>query len=78
MRYRPLGDSGLVVSVVGVGCNAFGSRVDEDGVREMRDMLDRLARRALEQEVERYDARCGGEEQRVARVHERDGKPTAG
>ncbi|MBD3781972.1 MAG: aldo/keto reductase [Micrococcales bacterium] len=30
MRYQPLGDSGLMVSVVGVGCNAFGSRIDAD------------------------------------------------
>ncbi|UPK75978.1 aldo/keto reductase [Nocardioidaceae bacterium SCSIO 66511] len=29
MRYRPLGDSGLMVSVVGVGCNAFGARIDQ-------------------------------------------------
>src|SRR2546421_5113981 len=28
MRYRRLGDSGLVVSVVGLGCNNFGSRID--------------------------------------------------
>jgi aryl-alcohol dehydrogenase-like predicted oxidoreductase len=28
MRYRPLGSSGLLVSVVGLGCNTFGSRVD--------------------------------------------------
>ena len=28
MRYRRLGDSGLVVSVVGVGCNAFGRQAD--------------------------------------------------
>ena len=32
MTYRPLGSSGLMVSVVGVGCNAFGRRVDQDGV----------------------------------------------
>jgi len=32
MRYRPLGRSGLVVSVVGIGCNAFGTRVDPDEV----------------------------------------------
>jgi aryl-alcohol dehydrogenase-like predicted oxidoreductase len=37
MRYRPLGHSGLVVSVVGIGCNAFGSRVDADGVRAIVD-----------------------------------------
>ena len=32
MSYRPLGSSGLMVSVVGVGCNAFGRRFDQDGV----------------------------------------------
>ena len=37
MTYRPLGDSGLMVSVVGIGCNAFGRRVDVDGVREILD-----------------------------------------
>ena len=31
MVYRPLGDSGLMVSAVGIGCNAFGRRVDADG-----------------------------------------------
>nr|WP_203433230.1 aldo/keto reductase [Jiangella asiatica] len=30
MTYRQLGDSGLTVSVLGVGCNAFGSRIDAD------------------------------------------------
>lgn len=30
MRYVSLGDSGLMVSVVGVGCNAFGARIDAD------------------------------------------------
>ncbi|SDU83320.1 aldo/keto reductase [Jiangella alkaliphila] len=29
MRYRQLGESGLTVSVVGIGCNAFGRRIDE-------------------------------------------------
>jgi aryl-alcohol dehydrogenase-like predicted oxidoreductase len=28
MRYTPLGNSGLVVSVVGLGCNNFGGRLD--------------------------------------------------
>ena len=32
MDYRPLGSSGLMVSAVGIGCNAFGRRVDQDGV----------------------------------------------
>jgi aryl-alcohol dehydrogenase-like predicted oxidoreductase len=33
MRYRPLGRSGLLVSVVGLGCNNFGGRVDREGGR---------------------------------------------
>jgi aryl-alcohol dehydrogenase-like predicted oxidoreductase len=35
MRYRRLGESGLMVSVVGLGCNNFGSRVDADRTREV-------------------------------------------
>jgi aryl-alcohol dehydrogenase-like predicted oxidoreductase len=35
MVYRPLGDSGLMVSAVGIGCNAFGRRVGADGVRDI-------------------------------------------
>ena len=34
---RPLGDSGLEVSVVGLGCNNFGRRVDLDGTRAVVD-----------------------------------------
>jgi aryl-alcohol dehydrogenase-like predicted oxidoreductase len=37
MRYRPLGDSGLRVSVVGLGCNNFGRRLDIDGTRSVVD-----------------------------------------
>jgi aryl-alcohol dehydrogenase-like predicted oxidoreductase len=37
MRYRPLGDSGLVVSVAGLGCNNFGGRLDLDGTRAVVD-----------------------------------------
>ncbi len=33
MRYQPLGDSGLLVSVVGLGCNNFGGRLDLAGTR---------------------------------------------
>lgn len=32
MDYRTLGNSGLVVSTLGVGCNAFGARTDQDEV----------------------------------------------
>jgi len=35
MTYRPLGDSGLMVSAVGIGCNAFSRRVDADGVADI-------------------------------------------
>jgi aryl-alcohol dehydrogenase-like predicted oxidoreductase len=37
MRYRTLGDSGLLVSVVGLGCNNFGGRLD---VRQTRAVVD--------------------------------------
>src|ERR1700750_389444 len=37
MNYRRLGNSGLVVSVVGIGCNNFGRKLDADGTREVVD-----------------------------------------
>ncbi len=37
MTYRPLGDSGLMVSAVGIGCNAFSRRVDLAGVGAILD-----------------------------------------
>jgi aryl-alcohol dehydrogenase-like predicted oxidoreductase len=37
MRTRSLGDGGPQVSVVGLGCNNFGSRVDERGTRDVVD-----------------------------------------
>jgi len=45
---RPLGDSGLDVSVVGLGCNNFGRRVDLEGTRAVVDA-------ALEQGVTFFD-----------------------
>jgi aryl-alcohol dehydrogenase-like predicted oxidoreductase len=37
MRYRRLGDSGLAVSVVGLGCNNFGRRIDLEATRAVVD-----------------------------------------
>ena len=37
MRYRALGDSGLLVSVVGLGCNNFGGRIDLQRTRAVVD-----------------------------------------
>jgi aryl-alcohol dehydrogenase-like predicted oxidoreductase len=37
MRYRTLGNSGLLVSVVGLGCNNFGGRLD---ARQTRAVVD--------------------------------------
>src|SRR6516164_2736887 len=37
MRYGPLGQSGLLVSVVGLGCNNFGARLDVEGARAVVD-----------------------------------------
>ncbi|MBC7630302.1 aldo/keto reductase [Aeromicrobium sp.] len=34
---RPLGNSGITVPVVGVGCNAFGTRIDVDQTRAVVD-----------------------------------------
>ena len=40
MTYRPLGHSGLMVSAVGIGCNAFSRRVDQDGVGAILDAAE--------------------------------------
>ena len=37
MRYRQLGDSGLTVSVVGLGCNNFRSRTSDDDAKAVID-----------------------------------------
>ncbi len=37
MRYRPLGNSGLMVSVVGLGCNNFGRRLDVEQTQVVVD-----------------------------------------
>jgi aryl-alcohol dehydrogenase-like predicted oxidoreductase len=37
VRHRPLGDSGIEVSAVGLGCNNFGRRVDAAGTKAVVD-----------------------------------------
>lgn len=37
MRHRTLGDSGLAVPVVGLGCNAFGRQIDLEATRAVVD-----------------------------------------
>ena len=41
---RPLGHSGIQVSVLGLGCNQFGSRLDLEGTRAV---LDRALARGI-------------------------------
>ena len=48
MRYRQLGDSGLTVSVVGLGCNNFGRRIGLDATHAVVDA-------ALEEGVTLFD-----------------------
>ncbi len=48
MEHRTLGPSGLEVSLVGLGCNNFGGRLDVDGTRAVVD-------RAIEQGITLFD-----------------------
>jgi aryl-alcohol dehydrogenase-like predicted oxidoreductase len=48
MDYRPLGNSGLLVSRVGLGCNNFGGRTDLEASRA-------VVRRALEEGITFFD-----------------------
>jgi aryl-alcohol dehydrogenase-like predicted oxidoreductase len=48
MDYRPLGNSGLLVSSVGLGCNNFGGRIDLDASRA-------VVERALDEGITFFD-----------------------
>ncbi|HXW83361.1 MAG TPA: aldo/keto reductase [Candidatus Binataceae bacterium] len=48
MEFRALGNSGLQVSVVGLGCNNFGMRTDADGTRA-------VVAKALDEGVNMFD-----------------------
>ncbi len=62
MRYRPLGNSGLLVSVAGLGCNNFGGRLD---VTQTRAVVDAAidAGITLFDTADIYGNRGGSEEQ---------------
>ena len=65
MTYRQLGDSGLTVSTVGLGCNNFGRRLDQEGTTAVVNaaidagvtLFDTADIYGLRRE--RGDARCG-------------------
>jgi aryl-alcohol dehydrogenase-like predicted oxidoreductase len=48
MDFRPLGNSGLLVSAIGLGCNNFGSRIDFDASRAVIE-------RALDEGITLFD-----------------------
>jgi aryl-alcohol dehydrogenase-like predicted oxidoreductase len=61
MTYRPLGDSGLMISAVGIGCNAFGRRVDAAGVRDVLDGAQDVGVTLLDT-ADTYDGQGASEE----------------
>ncbi|WP_310962898.1 aldo/keto reductase [Nocardioides terrisoli] len=58
---RPLGASGLMVSTVGIGCNAFSRRVDAAGVASILDAAGELGVTLLDT-ADTYGAEPGGSE----------------
>ena len=66
MRYRSLGDSGLLVSVAGLGCNNFGGRLD---VQQTRAVIDA----AIDSGITLFDTadiygHAGGSEEMIGEV----------
>ncbi|YAL84682.1 aldo/keto reductase [Dermacoccaceae bacterium W4C1] len=61
MTYRPLGNSGLMVSAVGIGCNAFSRRVDAAGVSGILDAAQEVGVTLLDT-ADIYGAPPGGSE----------------
>ena len=62
MDYRPLGRSGLMVSAVGIGTNAFSRRVDQDGVTEILDTAQEVGVTLLDT-ADIYGVHPGGSEE---------------
>jgi aryl-alcohol dehydrogenase-like predicted oxidoreductase len=67
MTYRQLGESGLAVSVVGLGCNNFGGRIDADRTRDVvAEALD--AGITLFDTADSYGSRPGESEEMLGRA----------
>src|SRR3954452_19499279 len=62
MTYRPLGRSGLMVSAVGIGTNAFSGRVDQDAVNEILDSAQEVGVTLLDT-ADIYGGHPGGSEE---------------
>ena len=62
MDYRPLGRSGLMVSAVGIGTNAFSRRVDQDGVDAILDAAQDTGVTLLDT-ADIYGGKPGGSEE---------------
>ena len=62
MTYRPLGRSGLMVSAVGIGCNAFSGRVDQAGVGAILDAAQETGVTLLDT-ADIYGGKPGGSEE---------------
>lgn len=69
MDYRPLGESGLMVSAVGIGCNAFGRRVDAAGVAEILDAAEDVGVTLLDT-ADTYGSRPGESEEMLGEALE--------
>ena len=67
MTYRPLGRSGLMVSAVGIGCNAFGRRVDQSGVTEILDTAQEVGVTLLDT-ADIYGDHPGGSEEMLGQA----------
>jgi len=67
MTHRPLGSSGLMVSAVGIGCNAFSRRVDQDGVGEILDAAQDVGVTLLDT-ADAYGVEPGASEEMLGRA----------
>jgi aryl-alcohol dehydrogenase-like predicted oxidoreductase len=70
MTYRPLGSSGLMVSTVGIGCNAFSRRVDQDGVEAILDAAQDAGVTLLDT-ADIYGGQPGGSEEMLGHALKR-------